>query len=188
MLVKDKLLEPLQALGFSENEARIYLTVLELNEALPASIARRSGVKRSSAYPLLERLAEKGLLTALKKNGHLTYQAKNPRRFIQDQKEKSELLKTSLEELYTALPELLSLHESSEDKVEVSVFRGGDALAKLSKEITSFKGKKHRYQTLNSEIIIYGIKIAIISWEYKMGVGIQNQNIANAQKLILSSK
>ena len=40
MSVKDKLSETLQALGFTEREALIYLTVLELKEALPAKIGR----------------------------------------------------------------------------------------------------------------------------------------------------
>ncbi len=182
MSVKEKLLETLQTLGFSENEARIYLTVLELREALPASIARRSGVKRSCAYSLLERLAQKGLLSPVKKNGHLVYQAKNPQRFLEEQKQKSELFKTSLEDLNMDLPKLLSLHESFDDKVEVFIFRGEDGLTKLTKEMLTFKGRKNRDENPENEIIIYNKSMAIISWKNKLGVVIQNKDIANAAR------
>ena len=184
MSVKDKLSETLQALGFTEREALIYLTVLELKEALPASIARLSGVKRPWAYFLLERLAQKGLLSSVKKNGHLVYQAKNPHRFIQEQKQKSELLKTSVEALSMDLSKLLTLHESSEEKVEVFIFRGEDGLTKLRKEIVTFKGRKKGDENPENEVLIRNGSVAIISWKNKLGVVIQNRDIANVARSI----
>ena len=185
MSVKDKLSETLQALGFTEREALIYLTVLELKEALPASIARLSGVKRPWAYFLLERLAQKGLLSSVKKNGHLVYQAKNPHRFIEEQKQKSELLKISVEALNIDLPKLLTLHETSEEKVEVFIFRGEDGLTKLRKEIVTFKGRKKQDESPENEIVIRNGSVAIISWKNKLGVVIRNKDLASAARSLI---
>ncbi len=185
MLVKEELLVKLRDIGFSEKEAKIYLTVLELKEALPGSIAKRSGVKRSTAYILLEQLAKRGLLSPIKKNGRLFYRAKNPREFIEEELEKSESLQSSLEHLNMDLPKLLSLHEINEDKVEVSVFKGTDGLKQVSKNIRAFKGKVHRYDHLGSEVIIYGEKVLIVSREDETGVMIQSRTIAQAQKVLL---
>ncbi|MFA4815531.1 MAG: helix-turn-helix domain-containing protein [Candidatus Gracilibacteria bacterium] len=185
MIVKEELLGKLRDIGFSEKEAKIYLTVLELKEALPGSIARRSGVKRSTAYLLLDQLAKRGLLTSIKKNGHLFYQAKNPQVFIKEELEKSENLHASLEDLNMGLPELLLLHKMTEERVEVSVFKGAAALEQMRKNIRAFKGKIHHYDHLGSEVTIYGEKVAIISWEDETGVVIQSKNIAKAQKVLL---
>ncbi len=64
---KDELLLVLKTIGFSDCEARIYLAVLELKEALPSSISKRLKLKRPSVYVILERLEGKGLLYAIKK-------------------------------------------------------------------------------------------------------------------------
>lgn len=185
MLVKDELLARLRDVGFPENEAKIYLTVLELKEALPGNISKISGVKRSTAYLLLEKLEERGLLSSIKKNSHLFYRAKNPQEFIEEELEKSATLQSSLESLNLGLPKLLSLHEPVPEPVEVSVLKGAEALRQMRKSIRASKGKVHRYDHLGSEVSIYGEKVAIISWEDETGVVIQSKDIAKAQKVLL---
>jgi sugar-specific transcriptional regulator TrmB len=185
MPVKEKLLETLKAIGFSEREARIYLTVLELNEALPGSVSQRSGVKRATTYQLLDKLAKKGLVSVVKKNGHLFYRAKDPVGFIEEEKKEAEKLQGVLKDLHEDLPKLHSLHGEAREKMEVSVFDGQEGLTKMLKEMAAFRGKRHVYSHLGNDITIFEDSVAIISREEQTGVLIHNRHIARAQKILL---
>lgn len=50
-----------EAFGLSGYEARVLVALLRVGSATPAQLARLSGVHRTSAYPVLEELATKGL-------------------------------------------------------------------------------------------------------------------------------
>ena len=50
-----------EAFGLSGYEARVLVALLRVGVATPAQLARLSGVHRTSAYPVLEELAAKGL-------------------------------------------------------------------------------------------------------------------------------
>lgn len=185
MATKDELLETLKSIGFSEKEAKVYLTALELKEALPGSIARLSGVKRSSTYILLGHLAKKGLLSPIKKNGYLFYQAKNPQNFIRQEIQKSEKIKSTLEDLHISFAQSQTNSEEFENYVEVSVFKGKENLLKMRENIENFTGDTHCYDHMDNQITIYDGKVAIISGKDEMGVLIKNENIAHAQKTLL---
>ena len=55
------LLITLQNYGFSEKEAKVYLTTLELGSSPASSIARRSEINRATVYTLLEELKKRGM-------------------------------------------------------------------------------------------------------------------------------
>ena len=52
----------LVTVGFSEKEARVYLACLEAGTASVAVVAEKAGVKRSTAYVMLESLSRRGLV------------------------------------------------------------------------------------------------------------------------------
>ncbi|OGF20302.1 hypothetical protein A2Y83_02925 [Candidatus Falkowbacteria bacterium RBG_13_39_14] len=54
-------------LGFNEKEAKIYLAALELGETVIQRISKKSGVNRTSAYHVIARLKEKGLMRTITK-------------------------------------------------------------------------------------------------------------------------
>lgn len=62
------LLQALQNYGLSEKEAKIYLTILEMGTTPVSVIARRSGVKRVTVYPILEELKKKWIVHESTKN------------------------------------------------------------------------------------------------------------------------
>jgi sugar-specific transcriptional regulator TrmB len=49
----------LREYGFSEREAKIYLTCLEFGEDIPSSIARRARENRVTTYSILKDLTKK---------------------------------------------------------------------------------------------------------------------------------
>ena len=51
--------------GFSEKEARLYISLLEIGEATVDECAKVSGVRRTTAYQLMKKLVEKGFVAEI---------------------------------------------------------------------------------------------------------------------------
>jgi sugar-specific transcriptional regulator TrmB len=138
---KEDLLRTLQTMGFKEKEARVYLALLELNEALPGTLSRKTGVKRSTTYLILEQLERKGLASHIKKMGHLYFQACKPELLIEAQTKKYAKAKTELESLKTILPALSHLHQDLTATPQMSVFRGKEGLIQIMEDTLTVKDK-----------------------------------------------
>lgn len=65
-------------LGFTKEQAKMYRSLLELGEATVAEIAEKSGVKRSSAYYILEQLKKDGVVYETKYKKRTFYVAEKP--------------------------------------------------------------------------------------------------------------
>ena len=52
-----------EALGLSNIEAKVYLSLLELGNAVANKVAEKSGIHRRTVYDALETLIEKGLVS-----------------------------------------------------------------------------------------------------------------------------
>lgn len=61
----NELIEQLQLFGFSQYEARVYISLLEQSPATGYEISKLSGVPASKIYQVLNRLREKNLVLAL---------------------------------------------------------------------------------------------------------------------------
>lgn len=141
MTDKEDLLKTLHRIGFSEKEAAVYLTLLELNEALPSTISRIANVKRSTAYLILEQLQKKGLATSIKKSGHLYFQACKPDFLISAQRKKYEEIKQQLSSLEAVLPELKLLHKDFTVTPQMSVYKGKEGLIQIMEDTLTVKDK-----------------------------------------------
>ena len=65
----------LQALGFTEYEARAYVALLQAGPLTGYQVAKASGIPRPNIYPLLERLEQRGALTRVETEGRIRYRA-----------------------------------------------------------------------------------------------------------------
>jgi sugar-specific transcriptional regulator TrmB len=66
----------LSSLGFSEYEARVYVTLLAHGPLSGYEVSKRSGVPRPNVYPALRRLEERGAVTALAASRGARYAAR----------------------------------------------------------------------------------------------------------------
>lgn len=122
----------LQNIGLSTKEAKIYLTLLSLKEALPSTIAKKAGVKRPTTYVVLEELQKQGLVSYIKRGKIQYFRALDPHSLLEDQHYKY----SSLEK---ALPELLQLHEKYSATPQMSVFEGTEGLIKIMEDTLTTK-------------------------------------------------
>jgi len=122
-----ELISILEQNGLGEKEAKVYLALLELQQALPSTISRKTGVKRPTTYVILEALAEKGLVSHVSKKNLTYYQALDPRLLVEDRHEK-------YDSLLKSLPGLLSLHQRFATVPQMRLFEGKEGLIKIMED------------------------------------------------------
>ena len=107
----------LTAIGLSENESKIYTTLLKLGFATVVQIAKESGFHRSNIYDIIEKLREKGLITVQKEGKTTKYKTsdlENLYSFIQEKQ-------VALDNL---MPNLKSLEKQTPEEIDVELFKG----------------------------------------------------------------
>lgn len=120
----------LTGIGLSEKEAKAYLVLLELKEALPSTVARKSGLKRPTAYVILEQLQKQGLASHTKRGRLTYYQAANPHWLLERQHKR-------YSDLEHALPELLQLHQMYASTPQMTIFEGKEGLMRIMEDTLS---------------------------------------------------
>lgn len=135
------LIKSLTEYGLSEREAVIYLSLLELEIASANEIAQNAGVKRSSAYVVLEALKKKGLAGVSEDQKIQKYVATPPEALlysIESEVKEREATKIMIEGI---LPELKALHKGTKEKPKVRVFEGKIGLMSALEETLVNKEK-----------------------------------------------
>ncbi|EKE21987.1 MAG: hypothetical protein ACD_7C00084G0001 [uncultured bacterium] len=122
----EHLVEPLKNLGLSEKEVLVYLALLQLGSATPYQIAKKSGIKRPTAYVIAEDLVKKGLIVHVPGEEKKRYIAKSPETFIEEHEERLLAAKR-------ILPELKSYQKGIEEKPSIMYFEGMEGLRQAYK-------------------------------------------------------
>jgi sugar-specific transcriptional regulator TrmB len=97
----------LKEYGLDEREAGLYLASLALGRASIAEIAKKAGIKRTTAYLTFQSLEKKGLMGSFRMSSGLRFVATQPEMLV----EKTE---RQLEELKLILPQLKSISEKTD--------------------------------------------------------------------------
>ncbi len=136
------MINELKNLGLSDNEAKVYMAMLELGPATVLEISARAGVNRPTTYVQIESLKKMGLASAQTKGKKQLFIAEPPDHleFIIDREKKA--IEQKKEELTKILPELTSLFNVSGDKPQVRFFEGREGLIKMQNELLKSKSKE----------------------------------------------
>ncbi|MEM4239570.1 MAG: helix-turn-helix domain-containing protein [Candidatus Woesearchaeota archaeon] len=110
-------MEALRALGLTEIEEKVYLTLIEEGPSLAGHISRKSGIHRRMVYDATERLIKKGLVSYIMKNNRRLFEAVDPERLLQIVQEQEAAVKQ-------VLPQLKLAHSMSKEKQETQFFKG----------------------------------------------------------------
>lgn len=142
MQVKNQgLIKSLQKAGFTDKEALVYVTLLELGGAYPSRIAEYSGLKRATTYNVLTTLSVRGLINEIEKRNKIFYQIDKPSKIINYSSGRVEQAKAGLEKAEKLLPDLESMFSLLGDKPKVLFFEGADTAATICQDIVSGQGK-----------------------------------------------
>ena len=123
----------LKEIGFSDKEAVIYLALIKVDSESILELARVTKIGRTTVYPLIENLKEKGFVEEVKEKGKTVYRAKTPDRiesFLQEQKIKIE------EQVYHArdiIPQIKGIMRQDGDTPVIEYHEGREAIANAIK-------------------------------------------------------
>ena len=137
------MLTELLKLGLNNEEAKVYLAVLEINGGAVSTIAKRAKVHRVSCYHTLEKLLERRLLSQYNKNGVKYFSPEPPEQIVKLAEEQVTLAKT-------VLPELRSLASSLAFQPKIRFYEGRDGVEKVFNESLTAKGEILGYTNLRS--------------------------------------
>ena len=109
--------QELRALGLTDIETKIYLTLLEIGPSHAGFITQKSGVHRRMVYDAIERLIKKGLVGYIVRNNRKLFSAVDPKRLVEIAEEK----KVAVESI---LPQLSLTFASAKEKKETLFYEG----------------------------------------------------------------
>lgn len=124
----------LQPLGFDEKTEKVYRAFLSLADAPVSKIAKEAGLKRTSAYHILENLVSMGIASSYASRGTRRYFAESPRK-----------IKSFFEQKMILAERLLPLLQEDIDedrrKTIVRIFEGREGIKSISEESLESKEK-----------------------------------------------
>lgn len=127
----------LQELGLSEKEAQIYLALLQVDNESIQDLAKRTGINRTTVYPVLETLEKKGLVSEVQIGKKTHYEAAAPERletFVERQKM---LLVEKSKRLVDIIPELKGIQRKEGERPIIKFFEGRDGVVSAYEEFYS---------------------------------------------------
>lgn len=126
----------LREIGLTEGEIKIYLALLELGASSIGNIIKKSGISGSKAYEVLDRLARKGLVGWIDKNGVKQFEASSPERILDYLDEREDVIKKEKGMIVKIIPQLL-LRQKGAKQNEVKVFTGWEGMKTANEDIIS---------------------------------------------------
>ncbi len=134
--------EKLRQLGLSENEAKVYLAMLELGPSVVIDISRKAEINRPTTYVQIESLKNKGLVSTQTKGKKQYFIAESPDKLELLIENELSAIEQKKNELNNFLPELLNLFNTSNQRPHVKFFEGREGILALQREFLKGDGDK----------------------------------------------
>ncbi|MBI2056374.1 MAG: hypothetical protein HYT37_03250 [Candidatus Sungbacteria bacterium] len=147
------MLNQLRQMGLSENEARVYLAMLELGPSTMLQISTKAEINRPTAYVQIERLKKLGLASTQTKGKKQFFIAEDPNQLLSVIEEERKAAEHKKEELAKFLPELEALFRLSDSKPQVRFFEGREGLLRMQEDFLSTK-EKHIYSIASADNVL----------------------------------
>ncbi|MBI5229309.1 hypothetical protein HY991_04310 [Candidatus Micrarchaeota archaeon] len=114
----------LMGIGLSNNEADVYLALLEGGETIASGVSEKLDVSRSHVYDSLKRLTTKGLVSYVIRNDRRYFKAADPKKILEYLIEQESKLSENRKAIEDALPRLREPIQNPSDGTYVRVFDG----------------------------------------------------------------
>ena len=121
-------LQTLKSIGFSGNEAKVYLALLQLGETTVQPISRKVNLTRPYCYDVLADLVEKGFASFVERRGRRRYSATQPKII-------RKILLEKVKEIDPILPELEGMYQQAPARPKVRYFEGKEGIRAIYEEM-----------------------------------------------------
>jgi len=119
----------LDKIGITNNESRVYTSLLKLGQSLARDIIKSTVMHRTSVYNSLTRLHKKGLVSSIRYEKNTYFKASDPNKLMS-------LLKERERQLKTVLPHLKKLEEKNTAiEHDVQYYRGKQGIKTIFDDI-----------------------------------------------------
>jgi len=135
----ESLVKKLEKSGFTDKEALVYVSLLELGGAYPSKIAEYTGLKRATTYFVLTALSVRGLVNEIEKRNKLFYQIEKPEKILRYAQNKVSESEDSLDHTKAIIPEISSLFSLLKNPSKVTYYEGLDGLLSMYEDMISIK-------------------------------------------------
>lgn len=142
------MLKELTGLGLSEDEAQVYLAMLELGGGYVSQIAKKAGKHRATCYHTLNNLLEKGLSSKLEKGKYIYYSPEEPNKLVQQMANK-------LSAAQSLLPELLSIQNTLARKPKIKFYEGISGIETIFEDTLTAQSEILGYTNLSSLLRLF---------------------------------
>lgn len=145
-----ELQDQLKTAGLTDNESKVYTTLLEIGPKSASTLAHRTGLHRRVIYDTADRLIKKGVIGYMLENNKKIFQASNPGRILEIIKEKEQALEK-------VMPQMLELFNQKKEKPrqETNFYKGINGLKSVfedqlseGKEILIIGASEQAYELL----------------------------------------
>lgn len=133
------MINKLVALGLTDKEAEVYLTLLKSGDATADQLAKSAKLNRSTTYVQIKQLTEYGLVSTFKRGKKTFFAAESPNNLVRILEQKKQQITAQEAEVSQLVPELLKLFGSSVDRPTVRVFEGKEGLISMRNSILEEK-------------------------------------------------
>ncbi len=124
------LVKNLVSAGFSENYAKVYISLLELGKGTVSQIARAAGINRTTGYDILDNLVSRGLVQISGKEPKQEYSAESPDKIEKTIQEQIEKDQENLKAVQAIIPELKSMHNVA-GRPQIRFYEGTEGLMEV---------------------------------------------------------
>lgn len=124
----------LQDIGLSDKEAKVYLALLAVDSYSVAELATKTGINRTTVYPLLDSLIEKKLVIEVKIDKKTHYQAESPERIETYVKNQQTRLEEQSKILSEIIPRMKSISRETGEKAIVKYMDGREGILRSIKD------------------------------------------------------
>lgn len=157
--------------GLTENEAKVYLVLIELGRSNVGKIFEKGRIHRTNVYGTVRGLEKKGLVKSLEINKKKFYEASDPQNLMN-------ILKKKKEKLKSIIPELKLSKQLAPKKSEVHVYQGFEAFKSMLNHFLDVG--KNRY-IIGAPIVAFQMLVDFLKTyhERRIELKIQNKQIYN---------
>jgi len=129
----------LKQLNFSNKETDVYLAALKLGKGSITELAKRANIKRPTAYVVLEKLKEMGLISLSKKKGKQIFIAESPEKLLKTIEEEKEKIIEKEEKIKEALPKFKALTKKDTTVPLVRYYEGKEGVWNILEDLVESK-------------------------------------------------